>query len=152
MGVMQTDDVFFRTALTYLAQAEFTGRRNSNVSGFSAVSVGGNRLPYSPEWIASAAVGYALGDVAEFQLELQHTGDQFTDDLNTTAPTVDGQRGKIESATILNFTLNATPFDNGAGIFFAIKNITDELTIVDRSRGILPGAPRLVQAGFTHRF
>ena len=152
MGLMQRDDVYLRAAATYVAEAEFTGARRSGVPGFSAVSVSGNRLPYSPDWIASAAIGYAMSDVAEFQLELQYTAEQFTDDLNTTVESADGQRGKIDSATIFNFTLNAHPFDNGTGLFFAVKNITDERTIVDRSRGILPGAPQLVQAGLTHRF
>jgi len=34
----------------------------------------------------------------------------------------------------------------------ALKNLLDETYIVDRTRGILPGAPRLVQAGFKVNF
>jgi Fe(3+) dicitrate transport protein len=33
-----------------------------------------------------------------------------------------------------------------------MKNVTDRLTIVDRSRGLLPGIPRLVQFGFRFNF
>jgi Fe(3+) dicitrate transport protein len=37
--------------------------------------------------------------------------------------------------------------------FFAqLKNMFDEDYVVDRTRGILPGAPRLVQAGFKVAF
>ena len=32
------------------------------------------------------------------------------------------------------------------------KNLQDELFIVDRTRGILPGSPRLVQAGVKFAF
>ena len=39
-----------------------------------------------------------------------------------------------------------------AGAPFAVKNLFDELYIVDRTRGILPGSPRLVQAGVRLRF
>jgi Fe(3+) dicitrate transport protein len=36
--------------------------------------------------------------------------------------------------------------------FVTVKNLLDDLSIVDRARGILPGSPRLVQAGITIRF
>jgi Fe(3+) dicitrate transport protein len=34
-----------------------------------------------------------------------------------------------------------------SNLFAAVKNAFDRTSIVDRSRGILPGSPRLVQAG-----
>jgi Fe(3+) dicitrate transport protein len=37
-------------------------------------------------------------------------------------------------------------------VFVALKNLLDEDYIVDRTRGILPGSPRLVQAGFKVNF
>jgi Fe(3+) dicitrate transport protein len=37
-------------------------------------------------------------------------------------------------------------------VFFTIKNATDEVYIADRTRGILPGTPRLFQAGVQYRF
>ncbi len=150
-GVMANDDIYVRTALTYVGEAEFTGRRFSNIGGFAATSVTGNRLPYAPEWIASAAVGYTRGAWLNLQAEVQHTGEMFTDDLNTVAPTANGQRGQIESATILNLAANVTPRE-GLTFFATVKNATDELYIVDRARGILPGAPRLWQAGVSLSF
>jgi Fe(3+) dicitrate transport protein len=33
-----------------------------------------------------------------------------------------------------------------------VKNLRDELFIVDRTRGILPGSPRLVQMGVRFAF
>jgi Fe(3+) dicitrate transport protein len=152
MGVMRVDDVFFRTALTWLADAEFEGARFSSVSGFATTSVSGNRLPYAPEWIASAAIGYARGDWFDAQAEVQYTGEMFSDDLNTVAPTANGQRGLIPDATIVNLAANIRPFDKRTTFFATVKNVFDETYIVDRSRGILPGAPRLVQAGVAVKF
>jgi Fe(3+) dicitrate transport protein len=150
MGLMQTDDLYFRTALTWVGEAEYVGDRFSTIS--PATSVSGNRLPYSPEWIASAAIGYSRGDWLNLQAEVQHTGEMFTDDLNTAAPTANGQRGLIDAATILNLTANITPGGGDATFFVTVKNATDELYIVDRARGVLPGAPRLWQAGVSLEF
>lgn len=151
-GVMQSDDIFFRTAITYVWEAEYVGARFSNISGFGGVSVSGNRLPYAPEWIASAALGYARGDWFDVQAEVQYTGEMFTDDLNTVTPIANGQRGLIEDATILNLAANVRPFGERTTFFATVKNVTDEVYIVDRARGILPGAPRLWQAGVSYRF
>lgn len=147
MGVMDANDIFFRTAVTWLAEADFEGRRFSGISGFSTTSVSGNRLPYAPEWIASAAIGYARGDWFEVQAEVQYTGDMFSDDLNTVAPVANGQRGLIPDAAIFNLAANLRPFGDRTTLFVTVKNVFDELYIVDRARGILPGAPRLAQAG-----
>lgn len=146
------DVVFYRTALTYLPTAQFDSARFSSVSGFSTVSVRGNRLPYAPEWLASAALGYAFGDIADVQAEIQYTGAMLTDDLNTIAPTANGQRGRIDGAVIGNITANWRPAGTQVNVFASVKNITDTLFIVDRSRGILPGAPRLAQVGVSVKF
>jgi Fe(3+) dicitrate transport protein len=149
MGLMQGDDVFFRTAITYLPDASFEGVRFSSVNG---APIGGNRLPYAPEWVASAAIGYRRGDWFETQLEAQHTSEMYSDDLNSIAESADGQRGLIEAATILNWAANVTPAGGPATYFLTVKNIFDEISIVDRTRGILPSAPRLVQAGVSLAF
>jgi Fe(3+) dicitrate transport protein len=152
MGVLDGKDVFFRSALTFIPQAEYTGRRTSAISGFSGVSVSGNRLPYAPEWIAAAAVGYARGDWLTAQIEAQDTGPQFTDDLNTRPATADGQRGRMDGFTVINATVNVTPASGPVTVYATVKNLFDEVYIVDRSRGILPGAPRLVQVGLSYAF
>lgn len=151
MGLMTgANDVFFRTALTWVNEADFVGARFSNIAGFGAVSVSGNRLPYAPEWIASAAVGYERGDWLTLQAEVQHTGEMFADDLNTVAPVANGQRGLIAEGTTLNLAANLR--QRAATFYVTGKNVTDEVFIVDRARGILPGAPRLVQVGVRFAF
>jgi Fe(3+) dicitrate transport protein len=37
-------------------------------------------------------------------------------------------------------------------LFATAKNLTDKLYIADMSRGLIPGMPRLVQAGFEISF
>ncbi len=163
-GLMQADDITLRVAATYLAEADYVGARFSNIAGSNCagivppapgptcVSVTGNRLPYAPEWIVSAAIGYERGEWLQTQLEVQHTGEMFADDRNTIGESANGQIGLIEDATIVNWTANVTPGGGDATFFVTVKNIFDEVYIVDRARGILPGAPRLAQAGVSLRF
>ena len=137
-------DVYLRVAYTYLPVAEFTGTRFSSIPGFGGASVSGNRLPYAPKQMAVASVGYAYGAL-DARLEAVRTSDQFTDDLNTVAPTPDGQRGLIAGYTVWNAAVNYTI--RRTTVFVTMKNVFNELFIVDRSRGILPGGSRLLQAG-----
>ena len=137
-------DLYLRVAYTYLPVAEFTGPRFSSIPGFGTVSVSGNRLAYAPEQLAVVGVGYAHSTV-DARLEAVRTSGQFTDDLNTVAPTADGQRGVIAGSTVWNAALNYTV--RRTTLFVTVKNVFDELFIVDRTRGILPGSPRLIQAG-----
>jgi Fe(3+) dicitrate transport protein len=137
-------DVYLRVAYTYLPVAEFTGSRFSSIPGFATASVSGNRLPYVPEHVASIGVGYSYAAL-DARLEAVRTSDQFADDLNTALPTPDGQRGLMPGYTAWNAAVNYTVARTT--LFLAVKNLFDELYIVDRTRGILPGSPRLVQAG-----
>jgi Fe(3+) dicitrate transport protein len=137
-------DVYLRLAYTFLPVTEFTGPRFSNIPGLGSVSVSGNRLPYAPEHIAVVGVGYSHS-AFDARIEAVRTSDQFTDDLNTVAPTADGQRGLIEGSTVWNVAVNYTV--RRTTLFLTVKNLFDELFIVDRTRGILPGSPRLMQAG-----
>ena len=137
-------DAYLRFAYTYLPVAEFTGTRFSNIPGFGSISVSGNRLPYAPGQVAAIGVGYARGTI-DMLVEAVRTSQQFGDDLNTVDPTPDGQRGLIPGYTVWNTAVNYTV--SRATLFLTVKNLFDELFIVDRTRGILPGSPRLVQTG-----
>jgi Fe(3+) dicitrate transport protein len=152
MGVLQANDVYFRTALTWLEDASYQGRRFSNVSGFGSTSVTGNRLPYAPEWQLSAALGYTHNQWLNAQIEGVFVGEQFTDDLNTVLPSANGQRGLIEAQTTWNASLNLTPSGGNVTYYATVKNIADETNIVDRTRGILTSAPRLIQVGVSASF
>lgn len=145
-------NVFARLAYTAVPTARFEGERFSNVPGFATTRVTGNRLPYSPEHALNAMVGYRHPRGVQAQLEAVVTSAQFADDLNTVASSADGQRGRIDGHTIWNATLSYDVKALDGSLFVAVKNLTDELYLADRSRGMLPGLPRLVQAGFVARF
>jgi Fe(3+) dicitrate transport protein len=121
------------------------------VSGFGTVPVAGNRLPYAPKTTLNASVGVTYGILDAF-IENNFIGRQFSDDLNTTDPSPNGQRGAIQAQTYWNATANFR-IEKLRTVFFAtVKNIFDRTFVVDRSRGILPSAPRLLQTGFKITF
>jgi Fe(3+) dicitrate transport protein len=141
-----------RAAFTALPVARFEGTRRSSVPDFSHVGVNGNRLPYAPERLLTAALGYSHPAGPSLQMETVHVSAQFGDDLNTVSPSPDGQRGLVPAHTVWNATFNYEVRRLRGSVFLAVKNVFDRTYVVDRSRGILPGTPRLVQAGLTARF
>lgn len=145
-------NLYGRLAYTFLGQARFTGERLSNIPGFSAVSVSGNRLPYAPKHLADLILGYSHPSGVDILFEWAQVSDQFGDDLNTGAPTPDGQRGLIPSYNVWNASFNYHLERVRSTFFVAVKNLADRLYIVDRTRGILPGSPRLVQVGLKYSF
>ena len=144
-------NVYFQTNYTNLFDAEFRGNRLSSISGFTNVPVTGNRLPYAPRHILNATIGYAYRNLDVF-VENNFIGRQFSDDLNTISPIPNGQRGLIPSQTYWNATANYRVEKLKSVFFVTAKNIFDRTFIVDRSRGILPSSPRLVQAGWKVSF
>ena len=140
-----------RLAYTWLADAEFRGARMSSVPGFANVSVAGNRLPYAPEHIANLAVGIDLPGRVRLQVDGSYTSSAFADDLGSVAIDPSGQRGRIGSYTVWNATAECA-FGDGFSVFASAKNLTDELYVADMTRGLIPGHPRLLQAGVEYRF
>jgi len=145
-------NVYLRTALTVIPTAKFTGQRYSSVGGFANVSVSRKRLPYSPEQLLNLNVGYSNDNGVDSFIEGVYVGQQFGDDLNTVDPTPNGQRGVIPSYLVWNATFNYKSEQLRSTFFVTVKNLFDRTYIVDRSRGILPSPPRLLQAGFKWRF
>jgi Fe(3+) dicitrate transport protein len=116
------------------------------------VRVTGNRLPYAPEHLLTASLGWVAPQGFDFSLEAVHLGQQFGDPLNTLITVPDGQQGLLPAATIWNLAANYNLPGLQTALFVTLKNATDKLYIVDRTRGLLPGAPRLVQVGATTSF
>jgi Fe(3+) dicitrate transport protein len=143
-------NVFLRGALTLLPVARFEGVRFSNVAGFTDVSVTGNRLPYAPGRLLTAAVGYAHPRGLVAQVESVYVSEQFADDLNSVAASADGQRGLIPAHTLFNVALSWEL--RRVTLYVTAKNLLDEVYLADRARGMIPGSPRLVQAGLSTRF
>jgi Fe(3+) dicitrate transport protein len=141
-----------RGAYTYLANAEFRGVRFSSVGGFTTVLITGNRIPYAPRNLLTASATYSHANGLNLMVEQVYTGRQFGDDLNTVNGTADGQRGLIPGNALWNATLNYPVEAWRVNFFVTTKNMLDRLTIVDRTRGLLPGMPRLVQFGIRFAF
>lgn len=144
--------VYLRANYTFVPTAKFVGTRFSSVPGFRDISVSGNRLSYAPEHLLTAGVGYSHRRGFDLLLEAVLVSDQFGDDLNTVEPSPDGQRGLLPGHTMWNAAANYRLPLQRATVFVTVKNLTDRTAIVDRSRGVLPGIPRLVQAGVKVKF
>lgn len=146
-------NLYLRSAYTFLSAADFSGIRFSSVPGFTTVSVSGNRLPYAPEHLLNASIGYTHSNGIDTFLEAVYVGSQFSEDLNRINPiTSNGQTGLIPSYTIWNATANYKLERLHTTLFVTAKNLFDRLYVADRARGLLPGPPRGVQAGFKFEF
>ena len=169
-GVTETVDIFARAALTWVAEADFASTRIATAPCFDgritgapvaarggdipcgiARDVRGNRLPYAPEWLYSAAVGIERGGWSA-QAEIQGQSSLYADDVNLITVSPDGQRGRVGGWAVVNLALNIAPEGSPVSGFVTVKNLFDQLYITDRARGILVGTPRLIQAGVTLRF
>ncbi|MDZ4151638.1 TonB-dependent receptor family protein [Methylicorpusculum sp.] len=167
-------NVYFQAAYTWVATAEMTSAfrclgSTSDCNGVTARELAngayiGNRLPYSPEHNLTATIGYSHPSGFDIHLETVYVGKQFSDFMNlkdgmdhpdTTnnfRQGRSGQFGQIDDFVVLNVatTYHVKPINTD--FFVSLKNLLDETYIVDRTRGILPGAPRLIQAGFKVNF
>lgn len=146
-------NIYLRGAYTFLPIAEFRGERFSSVPGFSATPVTGNRLPYAPEHLLNASIGYSNPSGVDTFLEAAYSGRQFGEDLNLLNPIgSNGQTGPIPSYTIWNATANYDVERLHTTFFVTAKNLFNRLYIADRARGLLPGPPRSVQVGIKFKF
>ena len=90
-------------------------------------------------------------DQRRAQIEGVYTGAMYTDDLNTVAVTANGQRGRMPGHVVWNVAIGYSPTD-ALEVYGTVKNAADRTYVVDMTRGLLPGSPRLVQLGFAARF
>jgi Fe(3+) dicitrate transport protein len=141
-------------ALTWLADAAqesaFIAIANSQpVAG----SADGKRLPYAPRGLATVRGGYRTGPW-DASVELQASDDQYADFANTADPVANGagQVGVIAGYAVWNVALNWIPSDRGWSTFAAVKNAGDREYVVDRTRGIQLGSPRLYLVGARYTF
>lgn len=137
---------------TWVPDAEFDGDRFA-ADGVTVTTPDGNRIPYTPEWIANAGVGYENGGLRA-QLSANYTGSQFTDVENTTdiAENTSGFfTGKVDSYTTVDFTTRYA-VNRQLEVFGAIKNLTDERYIASLRQGIYVGPERSYEAGIRLQF
>jgi Fe(3+) dicitrate transport protein len=155
--------IYSNIALTWLPIAEQTTAFTQVTNGVAILgSQSGNRLPYAPRHQATVSLGYMTASGFDVNVEAVYVGEQFSDFANidnasrssllTSDQQRSGQYGVIESYTVFNATINYRIRPYSTTVFLAVKNIADDVYIVDRTRGILPGMPRLIQAGLRYDF
>jgi Fe(3+) dicitrate transport protein len=128
----------------------YAGQNSGNTR--TRLDVSGNRLPYASEFFTTATVGVRHRHGADLSIEAVHMGEQFGDAANTRVLVSDGQQGVLPANTLWNVAVNVPVRSLGVTAFGTVKNVFDELVIVDRTRGLLPNMPRLVQLGVERRF
>ena len=135
-------------AYTWVPVARYEGERYSVVR--PQVRVTGNRLPYAPEHLLGLRLQWKPLPALLLQAALWHVSAQFADDLNTLEPTPNGRQGKIPAYTVVDGTLELQ-LPSLVSVVLTGKNLFNRVYIVDRTRGIVPGAPRSLQLGFELR-
>lgn len=152
-GLRFADAFELHANYTWLPTAEQTSAFVQVVGGTPiAGSAAGLRQPYSPEHLLTASLAASAGRWSG-AVEVQHVGEQFTDFANSVAVSADGQQGVIDAATVWSATVDrAFGSANATRVFLAVKNLTDEVYVVDRTRGIQVGMPRLVEVGLRYQF
>ncbi|MCS6283804.1 MAG: TonB-dependent receptor [Nitrospira sp.] len=154
-GADPNEDITIDLNYTWLGQAEFRGTRNSSITGAQLLAgesatfnTSGNRLTYAPRNMLTAGIGYANRNWGfDARLEAQCLSDMFSDDRNTYTPTPNGQRGILKGWCVANAAVNQYVKPIKTTFFLVGKNLFDHTFMVDRSRGIYPGLPLMVQGG-----
>lgn len=140
-----------KSSATYIADAEFDGNRvdaNGNIT-----TPDGNRVTYTPEWVANLALEYAVGSLRS-SLSVHHTGKQYTDVLNTReiAENTSGFfTGQIDGYTLVDLNL-VYDFSKQLRLSTSVKNLLDEYYIASLRQGIYVGPERSVDVGVSYRF
>jgi Fe(3+) dicitrate transport protein len=143
---------YVESALTWLPDANQRSafRAVSNQTAIAG-SASGLRMPYAPKHLGTLRLGWMVGEF-ELATEASHIGAQFADFANLTAPTGNGQFGRIGGSTQFHANLNWRPEGQAFEVFIAVKNLTDKLYVADRTRGLLFGQDRRVQIGVSAQF
>ncbi|PXW68281.1 Fe(3+) dicitrate transport protein [Blastomonas natatoria] len=163
-------DVFARLAVTWVEEARYNSMRIATPPCFDGATTGtpvatdagpvpcgvarnveSNRLPYSPEWLVSGAIGVEHKGFTG-QVEMVSQSSIFADDVNLIPVTPDGQRGLIEGWTQFNLAASYGPPGGKWEVFGTARNLFDRLYVVDRARGVLPGQPFTIQVGLALRY
>lgn len=139
--------LYLRGAYTHVFSARFTS--DLEVDG---TNVRGRRTPYSPRHLLLASIGYQWGQRFDAQLSAEHTGAQFSDALNSVAPSPDGQSGRIDAQTVYSVSMNYRLDNPKVTLFLSGANLTNRVHVVSRVNGIHVNRPRQIVVGANWRF
>ena len=112
--------------------------------------IDGYRLPYAPEHMLDATVGFAHQSGFDAHVRVHFLSEQYTDLLNEPEATADGLRGEIGARAVVDAKLSYTYAPAGLTAYVVGKNLSDERYIASRRpRGIQPGPFRQILAGLS---
>lgn len=151
VGAALSSEWSWNTNFTYIADAKFIGDRYSRSGALMTPS--GNRIPYTPEWIANFSVSFERGPIRS-ALHWHHTSAQFTDVLNTRAinESLSGFfTGRIDGYTIADMSV-LYRVDEKLEFSATVKNIADSRYIASLRQGIYVGPERSLDFGVSYRF
>lgn len=117
------------------------------------MNINGNRTPYAPEWFINSSLTLESNMGLGARITANYVGNQFTDEINSVAPSVNGRTGEIPSY----FLMDANVFYNvdrwNSRFNVSVKNIFNERYVANRRpQGIRVGIPRFITMGYEFRF
>lgn len=130
------------TNFTWVPDSEFRSGENR-----------GNRLPYSPEYLANASLNYSDGKLSA-AVTAHHRGEQYGDPGNQRAIPAGAASGiwggLMPSYTLYDAMAQYTVSDQ-LTLFGAVKNIADKRYITGLRQGIYVGPERSLELGLRYR-
>lgn len=151
VGVIVGAGFSVNATAAYIPDAEFNGDRFDRSGALTTPD--GNRIPYTPEWVANLSVEHSIGDLRT-ALTLHHTSAQYTD-VNNSLEIVENTSGfftgRIDSYTLLDLSA-VYDVTEQLSVGAAVKNLTDELYIASLRQGVYVGVERSFDVTARFRF
>lgn len=142
-----------RTKLTYDINATYVNSVFSEDRFKGEVNINGNRTPYAPEWFINTALTLETNGGFLARFSANYVGNQYTDEINSVNPSVDGRTGQIPSYLVLDGMIAYDIKKWNSRFNLTVKNLTNERYIATRRpQGIRVGMPRFITAGYEFRF
>lgn len=132
--------------MTWIPTADYREDRGGGI-------LRGNRLPYSPEWLANVTLAYAQGPLRTALIG-RYVDEQYGDGDNSEPITGSGNaiwKGKLDSYYTFDLTASYD-VNKQFRVFGAIKNLTDERYIASLRQGIYAGPERFFELGARYAF
>lgn len=136
---------------TYIPDAEFVGNRYKANGTLDIPD--GNRVTYTPEWVANLILGYKSGPL-KTALSINYVDEQYTDAANTRAlkeNTSGFFTGKMDAYTTADLTASYD-INKQLSVFGAVKNLADKHYIASLRQGIYVGPERSYEIGAKYSF
>jgi Fe(3+) dicitrate transport protein len=127
---------------SYLFEAQFLTDVDEVTRG-----VRGNRIPYAPEHLVDAHVGYRHPGGFGAEFGINHVSEQFANASNTRIASSDGLTGTIPARTIARASVSYRVPRSRLRLFATVENVFDQAYIASRIDGLFAGPQRQVVVG-----